>query len=564
MQLIIENGRCRCERGASLKFFTFKSLMEGGARMNKEGVVSFADSGHNLDIWKRAFPDSEIVREKAIDDGLEDVERLMRPNHVFKRSPKEWQDKADKKLDILIEDASKPNAFAFLFDPGAGKSLSLTNMATKLYCNGSIDAVIIVTPNMLVAKQWAYKDTKNDMEGGALQRDIQPDIEWNCWLWDKTKRGQSNYNQLKNFDGLRFVVLNVDAVKTPAGKTLLNDFINHHKGRVLFGLDEAHMAANVSSQRHKACVELAHKCKWRAALTGTPITKDIMSVFGVFRFLDSRIFGYKFATGFKNEYAQTIWNGFAEEIVGYKNLEKLYSKIDPYSARVNQEEMGLSKIYDNFVFEMYPEQLQHFERLKKEWTTSLDNGEFTTVSIAMTAAMRMQQVTNGFLVGDDGTVQYLKNARMDALNSLVETLSDDKLVIWCRFKIDAQLLMSNFGDNAVDLSGNVDSSQRSINKDRFISDPSIRFMIATPDAAGTGMDGVQHATNRAIYYSTSEHYVNRKQSEDRILRVGGGSVAFYHNLICQGSPDKKIASNLQKKNDLSKLTMDEIRKLYYE
>lgn len=554
--LIVKNGRCFTKGNAPMSWMGIKRQMEGRASLLKTGEFVFEESGNNLAIWKRYFPDHQLERfvdETAI------VNIGNRPPFQFKREPLWWQANATKKIDNIIADNKLYKAFAFFYDPGAGKSKSLTDMAALLYTRGIIDALIVLPPNLLVGDQWSRFDEENE---GALQKDIHETIPNKAWLWKKGKKAFAEYDDLKEFEGLQSVVMNIDAAKTPDGYKLLTDFIKRHKGRVLFAIDETHLIGNPSSQRHKKCVELADRCSWKAALTGTPITKDLISTYAIFKFLDPRIIGFKYITGFKNAFCELRFNGFADQIVGHKNIDKLYQLIEPYSSRVSQEEMGLEKVYDEFSFVLSPDQKKHFDRLKKEWMTALDNGEFASVSIALSATLKMQQVSNGFLVGDDGSIQYLENARMDALKAWLETMPEQKIVIWCRFKIDAQLLMKEFGKQAVDLSGNVSSSDRLKNKDAFISDPEILYCVATPDAAGTGTDGLQHVCNRAVYYSSSEHFVNRKQSEDRVLRVGGGSTAFYTDLVGKGTPDRKILNNLKGKKDLSRMTLDDIRKLY--
>lgn len=543
------------------KLMSLRNNMEGGCRLLKDGTVSFAYSGHNLEVWQANFPTSNIKHIHSFDEEFDKLSVKDRPKFVRKRDPKPYQNEAHKKIEKIVNTKGMHKSFAFLFDVGVGKSKSLTDMNTFLYCKGEIDAAIILTPNILVAEQWTR--VEENEEGGALQRDIHESIPNQSWLWNKTKRGAANYELLKEYNGLQTVVMNIDAAKTPRGYALLEDFIDRHKGRVNFAIDEIHTIGNPSSQRHKACVSLASKCVWKAGLSATPITKDLVSVFGIFKFLNQDILGFRYLGGFKRKYCILRWNGFGDEIVGHQNIEDLYEKIAPYSHRISQKEIGLEKIYDEFVFEMKGEQKKHYDRVKEQWLTALDNGEFATASIALTAAMKLHQISSGFLISDEGTVQYLENARLAALDAWLDTLpADEKVVIWVRFKIDAEILCKHFGDKAVDLSGNVDSEDRIKNKELFVNDENIRFAIATPQASGVGTDGIQLVCNRAVFYTSSENFVNRKQAEGRTLRVGGSNVAFYTDLVCKGTGDRKILRNLTGKQELSSYTLDEVRSLF--
>jgi SNF2 family DNA or RNA helicase len=137
-----------------------------------------------------------------------------------------------------------------------------------------------------------------------------------------------------------------------------------------------------------------------------------------------------------------------------------------------------------------------------------------------------------------------------------------KIVIWCRFHEDIEIVMKKLGSKAVDYYGKTSEAQRSINKQLFLDPNSgVEYFVASPEAAGTGMDGLQHVCQTAIYYSNSFNSLARWQSEGRIWRDGTTGTAMYFDLIAKGSPDNRILANLKDKKDISDLTLDEYRKL---
>lgn len=556
MNLVISGDRACTLGSAPLSVLQFKRQMEGRTNLNKDGSFSFVPTQHNLSLWLLNFPDSLIDDQREVTALFGSVDN-QRPEFILKRKPLDHQQKAFDKL-------KQNNIFGLFYDPGAGKSKSLTDLATYHYCQGNIDAVIIWTPNELVSEQWARRNEK-DSEG-QLERDIHESIPWSVWLWskNKTKKSKQMYEDLKSFAGLQILVMNIDAGKTEYGENLMKDFINFHHGRVLFAIDESHLIKTKTSGRAKAAFHFGGMVSSRAILTGTPIGKDLLDLWSQFLFLDEKIIGIRYKTAFMNSYCVTRWNGFAQEVVGHKNVDKLYERIDPFIYRVTQKELGLEKMFDEFEFSMYDEQKEHYNNLKKLFITQLDNGEFLTSANAISAMTRMQQVSNGYLVREDGTFQELPNARLDAFKNWIETISDEKLVIWCRFKNDAKLLCNHLGQDAVDISGNVESSGRIDNKNRFINSKEIRYAVGTPDAAGTGMDGMQDVCNRALRYSLSYNLILFDQAENRTSRIGGNGTAFYTDLIGKGTLDRKILRNLSGKKDLSSLTLDDIRMMINE
>lgn len=543
----ITSNRARTIGKADGLVRSIRREMEGNRSLNKDGSYSFEPSQYNLSVWLNYFPKAKIEDHTETEKVFNSV-KTKRSSFVLKRQPLKHQSEAFEKL--------KTNSvFGLFYDPGAGKSKSLTDLATYHWCQGDIDAMIIWTPNMLVAEQWF---------SNQLSRDIDETIPYNCWLWGKTKSAQKDYDELKKKNGLKIIVMNIDAGKTPSGSKIMEDFIKHHNGRVLFAIDESHLIKTKTSGRAKAAFKFGGMVEYRAILTGTPIGKNLLDLWSQFLFLDEKIIGIRYKTAFMNRYCVTKWNGFGQEIVGHKNVDKLYEKIDPYVFRISQEELGLSKMYDEFEFELYPEQKKHYEELKKKFITQLDNGEFLTAANAISAMVRMQQCSNGYLVQPDGGFQDLPNARLDAFLSWLETISDDKIVVWCRYKYDVSLILGKLENQAIDISGNVKYQDRVKNKNIFLTNKKCRFAVGTPDAAGTGMDDLQSVCNRAIRYSMSYNFIHHRQSEDRTSRIGGVGTAFYTDLIGKGTLDRRILNVLTGNRDLAKMTLDDIRTLVKE
>jgi len=543
--LVIDDNRAVWQKADLKSVVGFSTRLEGRKAFGQGGSFRFEPTGSNIELFRQRFPDVPIEDNRQDLSAFVDVEiAAERPLFQFKRPPMDHQRKAFDKL-------KENRVFGLIYSPGCGKSSSLTALTTYHWTKGEIDALIVVTPNALVSKQW------HELQ---LARDTQDDLPYRAWLWGKTKAHDSDYKELMQFDGLRIIILNIDAVKTPSGEKLVTDFVKQHKGRVLCALDESHLCKNKSSQRWKAMERVMKACSHRAILTGTPIAKDLIDFWSQMALLDERIIGVKYKTAFMSRYCITKFNGFANEVIGHQNVDEFYAKIDPYVYRVSQEELGLQKFEDEFVFEMHPEQKALYKQVKETFIASLDNGEFKTSANAISAMATMQAISNGFLPRGDGTFQELPNARLEALQAFLETLpEDEKVVIWCRFLKDAELILHGLGKKALDLSGNVTKEQRIANKDRFIADRKILYVVGTPDAAGTGVDGLQDVTNRAVRYSLSYNMILHQQAEDRTSRVGGSGVAFYTDLVCKGSLDRKILNNLRGKKDLSKLALDDIR-----
>jgi SNF2 family DNA or RNA helicase len=182
----------------------------------------------------------------------------------------------------------------------------------------------------------------------------------------------------------------------------------------------------------------------------------------------------------------------------------------------------------------------------------------------------MQQISCGFarISPDLGLPECatipIANPRMDALLGLIDQLPDRKVVIWCRFQHDVESVVRALRTRPGSVCwiyGPMPQESRDISKNRFINDPAYKYLVATPDSAGRGLDGLQKGCSHAIYYSNSFNAIARWQSEDRIHRIGQHATASYFDLIARGSPDRAILRNLRDKKSLSELVLGDMRKI---
>lgn len=543
MDISITNNKAKTIKKIDSKILSFRRNFEGKTYYLSSGHFQFEPTQHNLSVWLNFFPDATIDDRRESEKLFGAVaQNIERPAFAYKTKPYKHQIKAFEKL-------KNSTAIALFMEQGTGKSLVLINLIAKHYCDGDIDAAIILSPKG-VHFQWVEEQLPQHMP-----------IAYEAWAWEKKKTTLTDYKKrVLPSSNLQIVTMNIDAIKTKDGKNLLEEFIKHHNGRVLLGVDEAHAMKNYRADRTRLAIELGGKCSHRAILTGTPIAKNIADLFSEFKFLDEAIIGTRYFTAFRNQYCVTRHNGFAIEIVGAKNLDKLYAKIDPYTFRATKDELDLPpKVYDQRQFEMSPEQYKNYLELKNLFLTTLDNDEKLSVVNTAAALVKLQQITCGFLKKEDGSFHEFPNPRLEALLDVIDNC-DGPIIIWSRFNQDIRTIMSKLGSDAVSYYGETPQSERDQAKNLFLSGKK-RFFVSNPSAGGTGLN-LQGSCTTAIYYSNSFNAVDRWQSEDRIHRIGTTDSVTYIDLICRKSVDGHILKNLMNKKSLSDLALDQVRKMF--
>ena len=102
--------------------------------------------------------------------------------------------------------------------------------------------------------------------------------------------------------------------------------------------DEVHYVKDDSTKRAKALCEFSY-AKFRVGATATPVQKNPMDIFGLFKFIDPTLFPKKGEFG--NKYVRwTNFGGYVRRPIGSRNEVELNSKIAPYMIVKTKEEVS--------------------------------------------------------------------------------------------------------------------------------------------------------------------------------------------------------------------------------
>jgi SNF2 family DNA or RNA helicase len=422
-----------------------------------------------------------------------------------------------------------------------------------LYNAGKINGALIIAPKG-VYKNWFDSEIPNHM----------PDyVEKKIGLW----RTDPNAKDLKPLFStgaeLHILIMNVEAFSSKKGVDFAKKFLSCHN--TIIGIDESTTIKNPQAKRTRAIVELGTKSKYRRILTGSPVTKSPLDLFAQCYFLHPYLLGHESYYTFKVRYAVTkqinVSGRTIQIVVGYRNLGELSEKLKPFSYRVLKDDcLDLpKKTYTKRIIELTDEQKKVYKTMKQQAIAFL-NGKMITTATVITQMMRLHQITCGHFKSDDGTIQTIKNNRIDQLMEVLEEM-EGKAVIWAHYRYDIQSIVETvskkYGENSVvtyygDTS--TDDRQKAIKK---IQDPKspVRFIVGTPQTGGYGITLTGAST--MIYYSNGYDLEKRQQSEARIDRIGQEKPMTYIDIIAEGTVDDKIVQSLRKKVNIATEIMGE-------
>jgi SNF2 family DNA or RNA helicase len=532
----------------------------------QNGELVFLSTKANVEFLQKFFKNIQwnCSNCKAIFEGIEHTEKARKlkaeiaktdlviddSGYEFKTKPYEHQ----KKAWMLARDS---HAFAYLMDMGTGKTKTGIDDIAYQFEKDRIDTVIILAPNG-VHSQWIEEQLPDHLPDRIKHKAMY----YSSYLKAKEKRKLEATLAFK--DGLRIIAMNIEALSYASGEKFAKKLVNSSK-KIMVVLDESSRIKYYRSKRTRNIISIFKPCPIKRIMSGSPVTSGVENYYSQFLFLDPDIIGLSTMSSFKNRYCEVVQMDKYEKIVGYKRLDDLLSRIDPYAFRVKKEDcLDLpNKVYEQRYVEPTKEQIKMYETMKEELLIELDTGEIVEAKIALVKLLRLQQILSGHLLDENGNIvweiPYEKNPRIKSCLEIMEETSS-QVIIWARFKHDLRSLETALSKHysVVTYHGSVDST----NKEKAIKDfkaGNAQIFLGNPASAGIGLN--LNVANLMIYYSNSYNAEQRWQSEDRAHRIGmKGSLTIVDQVV-KNSIDVRILQALKSRKELAALTVDGIKNL---
>ena len=334
-------------------------------------------------------------------------------------------------------------------------------------------------------------------------------------------------------------------------------------------LDESHRCKG-NTQTTKSVFHISKGTRYRLLLTGTPILNTTMDIFHQYRILDhGKTFGKNFIW-FREKYFRDLNKGMPPQkyFPNWQPIKEKYpeltKKIYWKAARVRKEEcLDLPPLIKNSVYvEMSKDQEKAYKEMRDAFVAYIQS-KYCVASLAITKALRLQQIISGFAATDDGgVVHFESNQRAEALRETIQKIGpmDHKIIIWAVFKDNYSAIrkvLEKDGINYVEIHGGITGKKKFEAVDAFNTDDSVRVIIGHPGSGGIGINLV--AASHAIFYSRGFSLEHDLQAEARNYR--GGSEQHDQitriDLIAKDTIDERILEALEEKKKTAETVLDE-------
>ena len=435
----------------------------------------------------------------------------------------------------------KSRGTALLMEMGCGKTIVSIAVAGCMYQHGKIDRVLVVAPLSIL---------------GVWQEEFEKfaDFPYTMTVLKGTSAKKKQQLAKLSGEGLQVVVVNYESAWR-----LKDELLAYNADLVI--ADEAHKLKEARTSQSKGMHTLGDKARYKLMLTGTVITNRELDVFSQYRFLNPQIFGSSFYA-FRNQYFDMGGYGNHTPIFRKWMLQDFLRRMHSVAYRVTKAEcLDLPAITEEIRtvdLEQYAADI--YDAIEDESYSELDKAEVTTANI-LTRLLRLSQITGGHVTDDDGCVNTVSKAKLDALSDIVDTAmaEDKKIVIMARFVPeldDIQELLEKKKISYATVRGGVKDRDNEIR--RFQYDDNCRVFVGQIAAAGLGI--TLTAASTMVFFSLDYSMSNFEQAKARIHRAVQKENCHYIYLVCRGTVDRKVLQSLRNKQNLAKMLVDDYRK----
>ena len=327
-------------------------------------------------------------------------------------------------------------------------------------------------------------------------------------------------------------------------------------------LDELSSFKSTSAKRWKALKKPIQSVRYVLGLTGTPAPNGYLDLWPQMFLLDGgeclgkRIGDYRaryFTMGAHKGHIVYEWRlriG-AQDAINRKLRELCISmssedwlKLPPViynTVYVSMDKAG-KKSYDKFQKDKVIPLLETRSGIRQlDLSSEKDLEKMTSAIQADTAAVvtgKLLQMANGAVYDDNGTVVPIHDAKLDALEEIVEANEGNNLLVFYSYQHDLDRIIARSPKARV-FSGPEDVDDWNAGK--------IPMLLCHPASCGHGLN-LQQGGHVIVWFGLTWSLELYQQANARLPRPGQKESVIVMHLICRGTVEEKVLSALQEKD----------------
>jgi SNF2 family DNA or RNA helicase len=317
-------------------------------------------------------------------------------------------------------------------------------------------------------------------------------------------------------------------------------------------IDELSSFKNNQAKRFKALRKVRPLVDRIVGLTGTPAANSLMDLWAEMYLLDrgerlgrtlTSYRGNWFRPGYMNGPVVYKWEprrGALEDITKRIADITVSMKAEDYLTLPDKIETTVSVTLDE-------KALKTYKVMEQESLLELEGEEIAAMDAAAVMS-KLLQLANGFIYGSDHNAVHIHDAKLEALEEIVEA-ADSPVLVFYNFQADKDQILAKFKE------------ARLLTNDKDIEDwnkGKVPILLAHPASAGFGLN-LQDGGHIMAWYGLPWSLEQYLQAVARLQRQGQKYPVMVYHIIAAGTVDEQVARSLAAK-DMTQSTMINILK----
>lgn len=291
--------------------------------------------------------------------------------------------------------------------------------------------------------------------------------------------------------------------------------------------------------------------KYRTGLTGTPASNGYLDLHGQFLAVDGGERLGEFITHYKDSYFMSDYNGwkYTPTELGKQFIEHKISDITKKMDAADYLDLPESRV-TNLMVDLPAKARKAYKEMEKQMFTQLDSGNEIEVFSRASVSNKTLQFSNGspYLNGDTKDYDSLHDAKLEALDDIIEEAGGSPILCSYTFKSDAERIMKKFKKlRPVNLTATASKDTEAVinrwNKGE------IKLLIGHPASMGHGIDGLQDSGSIVVWFGINWSLELYEQMNGRIDRNGQKSPVSIIRILCRDTIDLAVADAIERKTD---------------
>lgn len=427
-------------------------------------------------------------------------------------------------------------AAGLLLEMGLGKTVAtLTAVNRLMYEEMEIDRVLVIAPKRVAEDTWTTEAQK----------------------WDHLKH--LRVSVVLGSENARIAALRAKADVYVINRENVAWLVGYYGGAWPFDMvviDELSSFKSAKAIRFKALRMVRPYCRRVVGLTGTPAPNGLIDLWPQIYLLDQGERLGKTITGFRQRYF-TPGRTNGHVVYDYKlrdsGEEAIYGKISDICISMKAEDyLQLPGRIDRTVEVRLPESVREkYEEFEKQQILALEDQEEITAVNAAVLSNKLLQFSNGAIYGENHEFHEIHQAKLEALEEIVEAANGNPVLVFYSFKHDAERIKKRLKTyHPVELKGSAEIQAWNAGQ--------IPVLLAHPASAGHGLN-LQAGGNVIVWFGLNWSLELYQQANARLHRQGQTKPVIIHHLVAPGTMDEDVMASLSRKGESQDALMEAVK-----